>query len=309
MRLVFMGTPDFAAVSLRALYEAGHEILAVFTRADTPKNRGLKLLPPPVKVLAMAYGIPVFQPKNLRGEETLAQLRALAPQVIVVAAYGRILPQAVLDVPDDGCLNVHASLLPKYRGAAPIHAAILNGETRTGVTIMKMEAGLDTGDMLLPAAVDILPDEPFGSLHDRLAALGGETIVRALRLLEEGRLAPVPQREEEASYTPMIAPEDCRVDFAQRAGQVACRIRAFDPQPGAFALLAGEKIKLFAASALSEKAAAPAGSILRVERAGAVIACGEGAVRVGQVRAAGGKRMPADAFFRGRQALLKEIFA
>lgn len=306
MRLVFMGTPDFAAASLRALHEAGHEILAVFTRADTPKNRGMKLLPPPVKVLAMEYGIPVCQPKNLRGEDTLAYLRSLAPDCIVVAAYGRILPQTVLDVPRLGCINVHASLLPKYRGAAPINAAILHGEKEAGVTIMRMEAGLDTGDMLLPVSTEILPDESFGSLHDRLALLGGQAIVRALELMERGEIKGIPQRDEDSSYAPMIAPEDCRVCFDRPAEQVSCQIRAYDPVPGAFASLGGEKIKLFAAS-LGE-GSAPAGTILAADKKGVLIACASGAVRVGQVQAAGGKKMPADAFFRGHQALLTEQF-
>ena len=183
MRIVFMGTPDFAVTALEALHEAGHQIAGVYTRMDTPKNRGMKLLPPPVKVKALEYGIPVFQPNNLRGEDTQRQLRELEPEVIVVAAYGRLLPQAVLDIPRYGCLNIHASLLPKYRGASPISACILHGETEAGVTIMQMDAGLDTGDMLLPVRTEILPDENCGSLHDRLAVLGGQAIVKALDLL------------------------------------------------------------------------------------------------------------------------------
>ncbi len=309
MRLVFMGTPDFAVASLRALHEAGHDIAAVFTRMDTPKNRGMKLLPPPVKVLALEYGIPVYQPKNLRGEDTLETLRALAPDVIVVAAYGRILPQTVLDVPKYGCINVHASLLPKYRGAAPINAAILHGETEAGVTIMKMEAGLDTGDMLLPVSTAVLPNESFGSLHDRLAAIGGEAIVRALEMLARGELHPVPQRDEDATYAPMIAADDCRVSFERPAEQVACQIRAYDPAPGAFCTLGGGKIKLFAASPEEGVQGARPGAILSADKKGVVIACRTGAVRVGEVQAAGGKKMAADAFFRGHSALLQEDFA
>jgi methionyl-tRNA formyltransferase len=309
MRLVFMGTPEFAVASLQALLDADHEIAAVYTRMDTPKNRGMKLLPPPVKVLAQARDIPVFQPKNLRGEETQAQLRALAPDAVIVAAYGRLLPQAVLDVPRFGCLNVHASLLPKYRGAAPINACILNGETESGVTIMQMDAGLDTGDMLLPAALPILPDEPFGSLHDRLAKLGGETIVRALALLERGELKAVPQPKMGASYAPMIRNEDCKLSFDLPAKRVACAVRAYDPQPGAFALLGETKMKLFGASVAEDEGSLGApGQILAVDKSGVCVACGRGAVRVAQVQGAGGKRMPADAFFRGHQSLLNEIF-
>ena len=204
MKLIFMGTPDFAVAALEALHDAGHELLAVYTRMDTPKNRGMKLLPPPVKVKALEYGIPVFQPKNLRGAETQARLRELQPDAIVVAAYGRILPQAVLDIPKYGCLNIHASLLPRWRGASPITAAILHGDRESGVTIMQMDAGLDTGDMLLPVSVPIDPDESYGSLHDRLAQLGGKAIVEALEKLEAGTLTPVPQPEEGVTYAPMV---------------------------------------------------------------------------------------------------------
>ena len=309
MRLVFMGTPDFAVASLQALLDAGHEIAAVYTRMDTPKNRGMKLLPPPVKVLAQARGIPVFQPKNLRGEEIPAQLRALAPDAVIVAAYGRILPQAVLDIPRFGCINVHASLLPKYRGAAPINACILNGETESGVTIMQMDEGLDTGDMLLPASLPILPDDGFGSLHDRLAKLGGETLVRALELLERGELNAVPQPQAGASYAPMIRNEDCRLSFDLPAGRVSCAIRAYDPQPGAFAFLGENKMKLFGASVAQEAGGPGApGKILAVDKNGVCVACGQGVVRIAEVQGAGGKRMPADAFFRGHQSLLNETF-
>ena len=269
----------------------------------------MKLLPPPVKVLAQARDIPVFQPKNLRGEETQTQLRALAPDAVIVAAYGRILPQAVLDIPRLGCINVHASLLPKYRGAAPINACILNGETESGVTIMQMDAGLDTGDMLLPASLPILPDESYGSLHDRLAKLGGETLVRALALLERGERKTVPQPEEGASYAPMIRNEDCKLAFELPAERVSCVIRAYDPQPGAFAFLGENKMKLFGASvAENEDSFGTPGKILSVDKTGVCVACGRGAVRVAQVQGAGGKRMPADAFFRGHQSLLNEIF-
>ena len=215
MRIVFMGTPDFAVAALVALKEAGHDIVGVYTRMDTPKNRGMKMLPPPVKVQALEYGIPVYQPKNLRSEEVQQELRDMEPEVIVVAAYGRILPQAVLDIPKYGCLNIHASLLPKYRGASPINACILHGETEAGVTIMQMDAGLDTGDMLLPAATEMLPDESYGSLHDRLAKIGGEAIVKALDLLEKGELKGEPQPETGFTYAPMIQTADCKIDFTK----------------------------------------------------------------------------------------------
>ncbi len=309
MRIVFMGTPDFAVAALEALHRAGHDIVGVYTRMDTPKNRGMKLLPPPVKVKALEYGIPVFQPKNLRGEDTQQQLRDLAPEVIVVAAYGRLLPQAVLDIPKHGCLNIHASLLPKYRGASPINACILQGETVAGVTIMQMDAGLDTGDMLLPAATDMLPDESYGSLHDRLAIIGGQAIVKALDLLEKGELKGEKQPEEGFTYAPMIQTADCRIDFSRSAFAVSCAIRAYDPAPGAFAMLGGDKMKLFAASLEEAEGVHGApGTIVKNDKKGIVVACGTGLVRIGQVQGAGGKKMPADAYFRGHAAQLCEIF-
>ena len=309
MRIVFMGTPDFAVAALETLHEAGHQIAGVYTRMDTPKNRGMKLLPPPVKVKALEYGIPVFQPNNLRGEDTQRQLRELEPEVIVVAAYGRLLPQAVLDIPRYGCLNIHASLLPKYRGASPISACILHGETEAGVTIMQMDAGLDTGDMLLPVRTEILPDENCGSLHDRLAVLGGQAIVKALDLLEKGALHGQPQPEGGATYAPMIQNADCKIDFTRSAREVSCAIRAYDPAPGAFSTLGGDKMKLFAASPEQDEGdCGMPGTILKADKKGIVVACGRGAVRIGMVQGAGGKKMPADAFFRGHVALLSEIF-
>ena len=304
-----MGTPGFAVAALEALHDAGHEIVGVYTRMDTPKNRGMKMLPPPVKVKALEYGIPVYQPKNLRGEDTQQELRDLAPEAIIVAAYGRILPQAVLDIPKYGCLNIHASLLPKYRGASPINACILHGETEAGVTIMQMDAGLDTGDMLLPAATEILPNESCGSLHDRLAKIGGEAIVKALDLLAKGELRGEPQPEVGFTYAPMIQTSDCKIDFTKTAHEVSCAIRAYDPAPGAFAMLGGDKMKLFGAS-LEEKdgeAAAP-GTIVKNDKNSIVVACGKGTVRIATVQGAGGKKMPADAFFRGHAAMLSEIF-
>ena len=228
---------------------------------------------------------------------------------LTAAAYGRLLPQAVLDIPRYGCLNIHASLLPKYRGASPINACILHGETEAGVTIMQMDAGLDTGDMLLPVRTEILPDESCGSLHDRLAVLGGQAIVKALDLLEKGALHGQPQPEGGATYAPMIQTADCKIDFTRSAREVSCAIRAYDPAPGAFSTLGGDKMKLFAASPeQDEGGCGMPGTILKADKKGIVVACGRGAVRIGMVQGAGGKKMPADAFFRGHAALLSEIF-
>jgi len=306
VKIVFMGTPEFAAASLRALLEKGYEVSGVWTRMDAAAKRGMKLLPPPVKVLAQAHGLPVFQPKNLRGAETLEQLRALAPDVIVVAAYGRLLPPAVLALPRLGCVNVHASLLPKYRGASPISAAILGGERETGITVMHMAEGLDTGPMLLQRKLDILPDEPFGSLHDRLAALGAEALLAALPPLARGELPDIPQDDAASCYAPVVRNEDCRVDFTRPVEAVARQIRAYDPAPGAFAQLGETRMKLFGASAC-EGAGAP-GTILGCDKKGLRVACGTHAVRVAEVQAQGGKRLPAQAFFNGHRALLAERF-
>lgn len=309
MRIVFMGTPEFAVASLKALYEAGHTIVGVYTRMDTPKNRGMKLLPPPVKVYAQEKNLPVFQPKGLRKAEVQQQLAALEPELIVVAAYGRILPQAVLDLPKYGCLNVHASLLPSYRGASPINACILHGEKEAGVTIMQMDAGIDTGDMLLKASTELLPEESYGSLHDRLAQLGGKTIVEAVSRLENGETLPAEKQPAEGSYAPMIETEDCRIFFQEEAFAVSCKIRAYDPQPGAFCQLGGGKIKLFGGALVQENGNfGEPGTILKVDRTGVQIVCKQGIVLAAQMQAAGGKKMPADAYFRGHQALLQERF-
>lgn len=307
MRLVFMGTPDFAAVSLDALHRAGHHIAGVFTRADTPKNRGMKMQAPPVKLRALELGLPVFQPMTMKDDAAREALEELAPEVVVVAAYGMLLPPGILALPRYGCLNVHASLLPAWRGASPINAAILHGDAQSGVTIMQMDKGLDTGDMLLWEAVDIGPRETAGRLHDRLAQVGGQLIVRALEDVEAGRISPVPQPKE-GSYARQIKPEDCRLDFGQDAHTVSCKIRGYDPFPGAFGFLGGGKVKLFGGCLLENESAHAAGSVMGCDKKGAVIACARGTVLVEEIQAAGGKRMPCDAFFRGRAELLKARF-
>lgn len=309
MKVVFMGTPDFAVTSLRALLTAGHEVSTVFTRADTPKNRGMKLLPPPVKVAALEAGIPVYQPRTLRDGESFRILQEIAPDVIVVAAYGRILPAAILELPRYGCINVHASLLPAYRGASPINAAILHGETETGVTIMQMNEGLDTGDILLTARTDIGPDESFGALQERLAGIGAQALLDALNGLEQGRLTPRKQDDTKASYAPLIKNQDAQVSFAGSARQIACAIRAYDPAPGAFAWLGQEKLKLFGAQAEdSDEGCALPGTIVSVSADDMVVQCQNGRVRIAAVQGAGGKKMPADAFFRGHASLREQRF-
>lgn len=306
MRVVFMGTPVFAARALAALLAAGYEVAGVFTRADTPQKRGMKLLPPPVKVLAQERGIPVYQPKNLRKAETLAQLSALAPDVIVVAAYGRILPCQLLELPKLGCINIHASLLPKYRGANPIAAAVMAGEKESGITIMRMAEGIDEGPVLLQRTLALIENETFGSLQDRLAELGGQSLIEALALMEAGALTETPQDDTLATFAPMMRNEDAKAEFHLPALRAACHIRACDPVPGAFAMLGTLRIKLFGASVTEDRG--EPGIILYCDKRGAVVACLEGAVRIAEVQAQGGKRMPAAAFFNGHTALLSEKF-
>ena len=310
MRVLFMGTPDFAVSALEALIAAGHDICGVYTRQDTPKNRGMKMMPPPVKVTALTHEIPVFQPKTLRDPAVQAELISLKPDVAVVAAYGRILPKEVLEAPKYGCLNIHASLLPKYRGASPINAAVLYGDQETGVTIMQMDEGLDTGDMLLKHSITIQENEPVGSVHDRLAIIGGEAIVEALRLLEEnGELKGEKQPADCDSYAKMIKTEDCAVSFNADAASVSCKIRAYDPFPGAYAFLGEEKIKLFSAKRTDSTGKGEPGTILRCDKTGLYVLCQNGeAVCIGEVQGAGGKRMAADAFFRGHTKLLEYRF-
>ena len=245
MNIVFMGTPEFADASLKALLASEHKVQAVFTRADTPKNRGMKMLPPPVKVTALEAGIPVYQPKGMRDEGVLDILRELDPDVIVVAAYGVILPVSVLELPKYGCINVHASLLPKYRGASPINAVLLDGEKETGVTIMQMEKGLDTGDMMLKRSIEIADDDSYGSLHDKLAVVGGELLLEALEQIENGTVKAVKQDDSLSCYAHMIRNSDAEVSFMDAAETVAGKIRGYDPAPGAFGFLGEEKIKLY----------------------------------------------------------------
>ena len=259
-----MGTPEFAVASLNALLDAGHEICAVVTQPDRPQGRGYKLAPPAVKTAALARGLEVFQPETLKNESLLPLLERTRPDAIVVAAYGKILPQYVLGFPPRGCINVHASLLPRYRGAAPINWAIINGERESGVTIMYMEKGLDTGDMLLSVRTPIADDDTAGDLHDRLAVLGADALVHALALLEAGRITPVKQDDSQHTYAPMLSRDDCRLDFCQSAKQVRDRIRGLAPFPGAYLTLSGRQIKVFEAQIVSGRG--EPGSVLYADR-------------------------------------------
>lgn len=293
-----MGTPEFAVASLNALLDAGHEICAVVTQPDRPQGRGYKLAPPAVKTAALARGLEVFQPETLKNESLLPLLERTRPDAIVVAAYGKILPQYVLGFPPRGCINVHASLLPRYRGAAPINWAIINGERESGVTIMYMEKGLDTGDMLLSVRTPIADDDTAGDLHDRLAVLGADALVHALVLLEAGRITPVKQDDSQHTYAPMLSRDDCRLDFCQSAKQVRDRIRGLAPFPGAYLTLSGRQIKVFEAQIVSGRG--EPGSVLYADREhGLVLACADGALRLVTLQPQGKRRMSAKEYLAG----------
>lgn len=303
LRIIFMGTADLACASLRALCrETSFQVITVVSQPDKPKGRDMKLQPTPVKELALAEGLPVLQPRRARDEEFIAQLRALQPDLIVVAAYGQILPQTLLDIPRLGCLNVHTSLLPKYRGAAPIQWAILDGESETGVTIMKMDAGLDTGPMVSTTRTAITPEDNAQTLHDRLAALGGELLVETIPDYAAGKIVPTPQPAEGATYARKISKEDGLIDWSQPARALWNRVRGFTPWPGAYTHLnsdgAPRLLKIWLAEVVPNRSGAP-GEILHADKNGVVIACGEQALRVTQLQREGGRRMTAQEFLAG----------
>lgn len=300
MRILFMGTPDFAVPSLEALVQAGHTVCGVFTQPDKPKNRGMKLLPPPVKVCAQSHDIPVYQPTKLRDGTALELIRGLAPELIVVAAYGRILPDDILAAPPLGCINVHSSLLPAYRGAAPINWAILNGDQETGVTIMHMAHDLDAGDIIAQTATPIGPNETAPELYGRLAQLGAELLLHVVDDLAAGTAARVPQEHEKATLAPMLSKELSPMDWTRTAGQLHDQVRGLIPWPAAVTTLSGNRCKVFSATILAERTDAEPGTILRADKAGINVACGEGTVlRIDELQPDGGKRMKAADYLRG----------
>ncbi len=298
LRTVFMGTPDFALQTLQGLIDAGCNLVGVYTQPDRPKGRGKQLAEPPVKELAQRHGIPVYQPARLRQPEAVAELQALAPDLIVVVAYGQILPKSVLDIPRYGCINVHASLLPKYRGAAPINKAIIDGETQTGITTMYMDVGLDTGDMLVKQSLAIGPDETAGQLHDRLAALGRATMEETLRRLCAETLQRTSQDDGQSTYAPMMKKEDGRIDWHRSAIEIHNQVRGLDPWPGAYTTLNGELLKLAGTSPQTGEGGVP-GSIVAADGKGVRIACDRGTLLVRALQLAGRKRLSAADFLRG----------
>lgn len=299
-RVVFMGTPEFSVPSLRALAQA-YEVVGVFTQPDRPAGRGRRVVESPVKQEAQACGLAVFQPKSLRREAVQAELRQLKPDVIVVAAYGLILPQAVLDIPPHGCLNVHASLLPKYRGAAPIAFALLEGERETGITIMLMEAGLDTGPILAQRAIPIAADDNAGTLEQKLSSLGAELLRETLPRWLAGEIAPQPQNDTGATLTRLIKKEDGAIDWSQPAISIVRKVRAFTPWPGAYTTWQGNLLKIIRATPID--IAAPVGEVLQHDDQ-IVVGAGEGSVRLDEVQLAGKRAMSSAEFVRGQRAFV-----
>ena len=298
IRTVFMGTPEFALATLEGLMTAGVNLVGVYTQPDRPKGRGKKLAASPVKQLALEYNIPVFQPLKLREPLVVEELQSLRPDLIVVSAYGQILPKAVLAIPRYHCINVHASLLPKYRGAAPINKAIVDGETETGVTTMLMDVGLDTGDMLVKRSLTIGPNETAGQLHERLALLSREALSETLRQLCAGTLVAEKQNDELSCYAPMMKKEEGLIDWKQTAINIHNQVRGLDPWPGTYTYLAGEVLKI-AATTVDAALSGEPGTILSTDESGVRVACGDGALVVGELQLPGKKRLTAADFLRG----------
>lgn len=296
MNIVFMGTPDFAVPCLQKLLDAGYPVTGVFTQPDKPKGRGYKLVPPPVKELAMAHDIPVFQPASLRNDEAYELLKNCAPDLIVVVAYGKILPKRVLELPQYGCINVHASLLPRYRGAGPIQWAILNGESETGITTMYMGEGLDTGDMLEQVKTPIGENETADELYTRLSKMGAETLLVTLQKLEADALLRTPQDDSLSCYAPILDKSLCPLDFNKTARELHNQIRGLSSWPAATTTYKGKRLKVYE-SRLVSMSGQP-GEILDTKRF--IVACKEGALQLVSVQYEGGRRMDGDAFLRGR---------
>jgi methionyl-tRNA formyltransferase len=305
MRIVFMGTPDFAVPSLERLIADGYDIVGVFTQPDKPKNRGMKLTPSPVKVCAQAHDLPVFQPTSFKKEpEALETLKSLEPDLVVVAAFGQILPQAVLDVAKLGNINVHSSLLPKYRGAAPINWAILNGEEETGVTIMKVVLALDAGDIISQVKTPIDPDETVETLHDRLAQLGAQLLGETIPHIADGTATYTPQEESQSNYAPMLSRELSPIDWTRSAKEIHNQVRGLIPWPATSATLGDTQFKIFTMEETGETTQKAPGTVVSTDKTGILMACGDGKVlRIVELQAAGKKRMKAADYLRGHAIL------
>lgn len=315
LKIVYAGTPEFAATALQALLDAGLDVIAVYTQPDRPAGRGQKLTASPVKQLALAQHIPVYQPLHFKastpeGLAAQAELAALQPDVMVVAAYGLILPQAVLDIPRLGCLNIHASILPRWRGAAPIHRALLAGDAETGITIMQMNAGLDTGDMLRVVRTPILPTDTSGTLHDRLAVMGGEAIVASLHHLAEDQAAAIVQDETLVTYAHKLAKAEGQIDWAQPAAQIDRQIRGLQPWPVAFCQHAEQTLRVWSAQLTDGTAEQAAGTIIAVGKYGVNVVCGDGQlIRLTSLQWAGGKPLNSVQMFQANKIQLGDILS
>lgn len=300
MKIIFMGTPDFAVGTLEALIEAGHEITLVVSQPDKPKGRGHELVPTAVKAAALAHNLRVYQPEKLRGEAAEKMIRNTEADVIIVAAFGQLIPKSILEMKPHGCINVHGSLLPKYRGAAPIQWAVIDGEPESGITIMQMDAGLDTGDMLLKAVVPLEPKETGGSLFEKLSARGASLCVEALEKLEAGTLIPAKQGESPTAYAKMLTKEMGELDWSRPAAELERLIRGLNPWPSAYTQLSGRTLKIWDADVCEEEQAGRAcGEIVRVTKNAVYVACGQGLLKINELQLQGKKRMDTAAFLRG----------
>jgi len=312
LRIVFAGTPDFAASSLAALIAHHYQIVGVYTQPDRPSGRGQKLTPSPVKQLALEHQLPVFQPLNFKSEESIHELANLNADLMIVAAYGLLLPQKVLDLPKLGCINVHASLLPRWRGAAPIHRALLAGDTETGITIMQMALGLDTGDMLYKKYTPIHQDDTAGSLHDRLAILGAESLIESLPLLEQGKLTPEIQDERLTCYASKLLKEEGRLDWSLPAEVLARQTRGLNPWPVAFCQVDFDQnvanpanLRIWAAESSKDDYKETPGTLVKIEKDALVIATGQGALKVTQIQLPGKRALPVNAILNGQHSFFE----
>ncbi len=302
MNIIYMGTPDFAVPALKKLASSSHTVSAVFTQPDKPRGRKMIMTPPDVKVCAQELGIPVYQPDSMKSQEALEIINKYNPDVIVVAAYGKILPKAVLDTPKYGCVNIHGSLLPKYRGASPIQQAVLNGDKITGITTMLMDAGLDTGDVLMTSKTEIGENETSGELFDRLALLGGELILETLSALENGTAVPKKQDEGLATHTAKIDKSFCPIDFSKSAAEVHNKVRGLNPWPVATSKIGEKNVKIYTTRLCNKTGTS--GTIISIKPL--IIACGEGSVEITEIQPEGRKRMSAEAFTAGHQLKIGE---
>ncbi len=302
-RIVFMGTPEFAVPSLKVLLDRGENVVCVVTQPDRPKGRGRKIAGSPVKELAIQASIPVLQPESVKGDDFLAELCKYEPDIIGLTAYGKILPESIINLPPLGTINVHGSLLPKYRGAAPIQWALINGETETGITIMQMDEGMDTGDILLQEKLSIGPDDTAGSLSIKMAELGGKTLGTAIDILRADKLKPTAQDNDQATLAPLLRKKDGLVNWSQSAVQISCRIRGLDPWPTTHTTLSGIRFRLFSPEVVDKKLcqdSSEPGTISAADRNGLLISTGDGCLRIKEIQAEGSKRMTVDAYLSGR---------